>query len=289
MDAGDGAGQRGLAAARLPHQGDTAAGADLEIDAVQGLGGAVEGAHALGRHHRSRRAPARVARPARDEVVLQTQPGDLLPAPAAHAVLLGSLVGREGLDAAGFGVVAAVGEGAPRRAFPGQRRAAGDAAQRVLAGEVRDGGEQAARVGMVRAAEEGVTGAHLHEPSRVHHGDPVGQVGDHGEVVGHVESGHPVGARQVLDGAQHVRLGRHVETRRGLVEDDQRGPARERHGDGDALLLAAGELVRVAAQELPVAGQQHLGHHLPDALCALRVRGAEPVHLEDLPELRPDA
>ena len=55
--------------------------------------------------------------------------------------------------------------------------------------------------------------------------------------------------------SQHVRLGRDVEAGRRLVEHDQRRPAGERHGDGDALLLPAGELVRVAAQEGLVARQ----------------------------------
>ena len=86
-----------------------------------------------------------------------------------------------------------------------------------------------------------------------------------------------------------MRLGGDVETGRGLVQHDDLGPAGERHGQGHALLLAAGELVRVAPQELLVARQQHLGHHLGDARLALLVALAEVVHLEDLAQLQADA
>ena len=67
------------------------------------------------------------------------------------------------------------------------------------------------------------------------------------------------------------------------------GRQAKRHGDRHALLLAAGELMRIAAQELLVAGQQHLGHHLLEARLALGLGGAEAVRLEDLHELQADA
>jgi hypothetical protein len=50
-----------------------------------------------------------------------------------------------------------------------------------------------------------------------------------------------------------VRLCRHVEPGRRLVEDDHARPARERHRQTDALLLSAGELVRIPPEELLVA------------------------------------
>ena len=45
-------------------------------------------------------------------------------------------------------------------------------------------------------------------------------------------------------------LRRHVEAGRRLVEHDEGRVAGERHGDADALLLAAGQLVRIAPQEI---------------------------------------
>ena len=123
----------------------------------------------------------------------------------------------------------------------------------------------------------------------VHHGDAVGQVGDHGEVVRDVQRRDAVRAGEVADRLEHVRLRGHVQRRGGLVQHDDARPVGHGHGDDHALLLAAGELVRVAAQEGPVAGQQHLGHHLLEARLALRLGVAEVVRLEDLHELVADA
>ena len=75
-------------------------------------------------------------------------------------------------------------------------------------------------------------------------------VGDDGEVVADVERRDAVRVAEVAHGAQHVRLRRHVEAGGRLVEHDHARPAREGHREADALLLAARELVRVAAQEL---------------------------------------
>ena len=122
---------------------------------------------------------------------------------------------------------------------------------------------------MLAGFEELLLGADLDDAPRVHDGDAVGQVGDHGEVVGDVEGGDPVALGEVADRVEDVRLGGHVESRGRLVQDDHLGPVGERHGDRHALLLAARELMRVAAQEVAVGGQEHLGHHLGEALLAL--------------------
>ena len=60
---------------------------------------------------------------------------------------------------------------------------------------------------------------------------------------------------QVLQQVDHLRLDRDVERRHRLVADDQLGLDGERAGDADALALAAGELVRVAAHVVGVAGR----------------------------------
>ena len=49
---------------------------------------------------------------------------------------------------------------------------------------------------------------------------------------------------------EHRRLDGHVEARGRLVHDQQRGLGHQRHGDDDALLLAARELVRIARETL---------------------------------------
>ena len=80
-------------------------------------------------------------------------------------------------------------------------------------------------------------------------------------------------AAQVAHRLEHARLRRDVEAGRRLVEHDHVRPAGERHRDRDALLLAAGELVRVAAQEGVVGRQRDLAR-APRAARAARSLGA---------------
>ena len=61
-----------------------------------------------------------------------------------------------------------------------------------------------------------------------------------------VEGGGAVLADALPDRGQHLDLGRDVERRRRLVEDDQVGPAGHRHRGHGALQLAARDLVRIA-------------------------------------------
>jgi len=58
---------------------------------------------------------------------------------------------------------------------------------------------------------------------------------------------------QPVEQVQHLGAHRHVERADRLVRDQHRRPRRERPGDGDALTLSAGELVRVAVAR--VGGQ----------------------------------
>src|SRR3546814_10531586 len=68
--------------------------------------------------------------------------------------------------------------------------------------------------------------------------------------MGDEEDGHAVAPLDVLDERQDLRLRRHIEGRGRLVGDQQRRLQGERHGDHDALALAAGKLVRVGVVEL---------------------------------------
>ena len=131
--------------------------------------------------------------------------------------------------------------------------------------------------------------AQLDDPPGVHDGGARRERADDREVVADVERGDVVGRRELAHGAEHVGLGRHVEAGRGLVEHDQARPARERHREADALLLAARELVRVAPQIGGVVGQRDLAHDLGDARTALLGARAVPVHLERLAQLGADA
>ena len=87
---------------------------------------------------------------------------------------------------------------------------------------------------------------------------------DHAHVVGDEQVGQPELALELLEQVQDLGLDRHVEGRDRLVADDQVGLEDERAGDADALALAAGELVRVAARVLRL--QTDEVHHPRDLL-----------------------
>ena len=91
-----------------------------------------------------------------------------------------------------------------------------------------------------------VAGADLDDLAEVHHGDTVGDVAHHRQVVGDEQVGQPELVLQLLEEVDDAGLDADVERRHRLVEDDELRLDRQRPGDADALALAAGELVRVA-------------------------------------------
>ena len=89
----------------------------------------------------------------------------------------------------------------------------------------------------------------LHDLARVHDADPVAQRADDAEVVGDEQDrGVRLGA-QLADEVEDARLDRRIETGRRLVEHEQLRIGGEGHGDDDALLHPARELVRVALDD----------------------------------------
>src|SRR3546814_3397736 len=83
----------------------------------------------------------------------------------------------------------------------------------------------------------------------VHHRQVVAHVGDDGEVVADQDVGQPPLLLQALQQVQHLRLHRNVERRGGFVQQQDARLQDQRPRDGDALALAAGELVWVAEAE----------------------------------------
>ena len=118
-------------------------------------------------------------------------------------------------------------------------------------------------------------------PPGAHHGDPVGDVVDDGEVVRDEQVGEPDLLLQILQKVEDLRLDRDVERGDRLVADDDVRLQRERPGDADALALAAGEAVRIAVQVLG-AEADHLQQ--PDRGRAPRRVGADAVDRERLGE-----
>ena len=87
-------------------------------------------------------------------------------------------------------------------------------------------------------------------PPQVHHRDPVADVLDNAEVVGDENQRQVESVDQIGEQIEDLRLNGYIEGRDRFVGDDDARVQGEGAGDGDALALAAGELVRVARGHL---------------------------------------
>ena len=120
----------------------------------------------------------------------------------------------------------------------------------------------------------------LHHLAQVHHGDAVGDVAHHQQVVGDEEVGQAQLLLEVVKHVDDLRLNGHVQRGDGLVADDELGIDRQCAGDADALALATGKLVGVAGGVLAV--QADVAHQLQNALLTLLLAGVELVHVQRL-------
>ena len=91
-------------------------------------------------------------------------------------------------------------------------------------------------------------GALLDDAALRHDADALRHPPHDAEIVGDEQDRHAGLALQLAQELQDLRLHGHVERGRRLVGDEQVGLVGERHGDHDALALAAGELVRIGAE-----------------------------------------
>jgi len=113
------------------------------------------------------------------------------------------------------------------------------------------------------AAGEVGRGELLHAAPPLHHHQPLAHVGHHGEVVADHDEGEPVAAAHLLEEVQHLRLHRGVEGGGGFVEQQDLRLEDQGPRDGDALALAAGQLVRIAEPE--AGAEPHLVERPLDA------------------------
>ena len=120
------------------------------------------------------------------------------------------------------------------------------------------------------------------------HGDPVGDLGHDAEIVRDEEDGRAVLLPQRVDQLQDLRLGRHVERRRRLVGDDELRLERERHGDHDALALAARRARADRRGRCGRVGQADLGDELERARRRRPGGSSSAVGLEGLGDLVAD-
>ena len=174
--------------------------------------------------------------------------------------------------AGGLGIAAAAREGASGWQVHQLGHGAGNGGQprrRLVAWsrrlQLRPGGEQAARVGWARRAKmASVMPLSTTVPPYITCSCSV--LRDHSQIVRDQQQGHGVLGHQFLQQIENLLLHGHVQRRGRFVGDQQVGPAGQGHGDGDALALAARELVRIVIKALGCAGNAHA---LQQGHCAL--------------------
>ena len=131
--------------------------------------------------------------------------------------------------------------------------------------QARDRSAEAARVRMPRVDEQHVGRGDLDQVTRIHDTHPIGNFGEHSQIVRHVEHRHAEPGAQIREQLNDLLLRGDIESGGRLVQDQQVGRARECHGDHHALLLSARELMRIAAANAPRLGQADKTEQLVDA------------------------
>ena len=112
--------------------------------------------------------------------------------------------------------------------------------QALEMGKIRQRVYQAATVGFFRVVEKLIHRRPLDNLAAVHHRHLVGGIADHAHIVGNQQHRQLARVGQFANQLQHLLLDGDVQRGGGLVGDQDIGFAGQRHGDHDALLLAAG-------------------------------------------------
>ncbi len=128
-------------------------------------------------------------------------------------------------------------------------------------GVLRQRRQQATGIGVGRCLEHVADAAGLDQPSGIEHADAVAQPRYGAEVVADEQDRGAELAAQLAHQLEDGGLDGDVEAGGRLVHDQQRRLGHQRHGDDDALLLAAGQLVRIALHHCRRVGQPHLAEH----------------------------
>src|SRR5579883_1121750 len=193
------------------------------------------------------------------------------------------------------GAAMLVGEGAARVEEAAPRPVveagndAGDRREAGLAGAaLGQGGEERRGVGVLRRREELRRAPLLDDLPRIHDGDALRRLGDDAHIVGDENERHAALALQRQQQIEDLRLDRDVEGGRRLVGDEEARVAGDRHGDHDALVHAARELVREGSQPALRRRNPDLLQKLDRAPAPRRAAEALLVQPERLLELEAD-
>jgi hypothetical protein len=124
----------------------------------------------------------------------------------------------------------------------------------------------------------------LHEPTGIEHGDTVGDLRRHAEIMSDQQHRQPGAMAQGVEQREELRLDRGVERGGRLVGEQQPRLGGDRHGDGGALAQAARELMRERRRAIRGIGYADLAQQLDRA--AAGGAAVEPLvrhqHLVDL-------
>ena len=191
--------------------------------------------------------------------------------------------------AGGFREIAARLERAARRQLVALQQSAQALADALAGPELRDGGDEAARIGVPRLREELARRRDLHHVAGIHDADAIGDLRQQPQIMRDVEHRHAVAPPQLRQQRHDLLLRGDVEAGRRLVEHEQVGIAGQGHGDRDALLLAAGELVRIAPADAVRVRQAHRLEQFGGALTSRYAVGMSTMRGHHLGHLAADA
>ncbi len=121
------------------------------------------------------------------------------------------------------------------------------------------GAQQAGGIRMRRPADDRIDRSGFDETARVHHGDPIGDLTRHADVVGDEDARHAEFPLQRTQQQKDLDLHGRVQRRGRLIGQQQGGPARQRQSDHRALAQSARQFVRKGIE--PARGGGDL-HHL---------------------------
>ena len=141
---------------------------------------------------------------------------------------------------------------------------------------------------MCRVAQHRFDRAFQHRLARVKHLYPVADPRDHAQIVADIDHRHVAVGGQIAQQFEDMRLRGDIEAGGRLVQQQRVRLAGQRHGDRHALLLAARQLMRIAAQHRTRIGQPHLRQKITGPLVVLGL-GQVAMQVQRLADLPPDA
>lgn len=84
----------------------------------------------------------------------------------------------------------------------------------------------------------------FHDASQIHHRNPMREMPHHAQIVRHEQDREPQPLLQLQQQVEYLRLHGNIQCRYDLVGDQQLRLDGKRAGNGDALPLTAGEMLR---------------------------------------------